>query len=277
MPSALQLVSLWIYPIKSCAGIQVSSAQVTPQSGLTGDREWVIINRENQQVWMGEIHRMALVQPRLEGETMVLQAPGVSVLKVPYHLPESPCQVKIWNDQDKVNETFSGQDAGDEASEWLTAVLGQPLRLVRLGHKGLTRKALMPLHVLSLASLRRLNQRLAERGHASVEYERFRPNLVVEHAELAPFAEEGFSSLQWSEGAPEIQFSGHCIRCIMPNVSPKDATAGHEPLVAVAALSRERQQKNPIFGVYGRALSEGVLTVGLRGRAWSAHMADAGS
>ncbi|WP_395844666.1 MOSC domain-containing protein [Cystobacter fuscus] len=265
--SALQLVGLWIYPIKSCAGIQVSSARVFPQSGLAGDREWVIINRENHQVWMGELHRMALVQPRLEGGSMVLQASGFSALTVPGQLPGKPCQVEIWNDDEKVNETFSGQDAGDEASEWLTAVLGQPLRLVRLGQDGLTRKALMPLHVLSLASFRQLNQRLAAQGHAPVEYERFRPNLVVDDAELAPFVEEGFSSLRWSEGAPEIQFSGHCIRCIMPNISPKDATADREPLAAVAALSRERQQKNPIFGVYGRVLSEGVLTVGLRGQA----------
>ncbi|GEM48153.1 MOSC domain-containing protein [Deinococcus cellulosilyticus] len=265
--SALQLVGLWIYPIKSCAGIQVISARVTPDAGLDGDREWIIINSENQQVWMGEIHQMALIQPGFDGDDLVLRSPGCSDLRVSRQISQNPCEVNIWNDIEKVNETFSGFDAGEHASRWLTSTLGRPLRLVRLGKEGQTRKALMPLHVVSLASLRALNQRLSEEGHPPVELERFRPNLVIDHEELAPFVEEQVSRLRWENGL-ELEMIGACIRCIMPNVSPKDATAGREPLAAVTRLSRERAQKNPIFGVYGKAQAEGVLTVGQFGTAF---------
>lgn len=264
--SALQLVSLWIYPIKSCAGIEVPSARVTPETGLEGDREWIIINHENQQVWMGGNHRMALVQPRFEGEEMVLQAAGFGEVRVSRQPSGAPAQGIIWNDIDKVNETFDAQDAGDEAASWLTQVLQQPVRLVKLGTEGVHRKALIPLHVVSLASMRQLNETLTEKGHNPVDYQRFRPNLVIDHPDLTPFAEEGFSGMEWNEGQLIMEMSGGCIRCIMPNVSPEDATAGREPLAAVTTLSRERQQKNPIFGVYGRAHQEGILTTGQSGQ-----------
>ncbi|GGJ31354.1 MOSC domain-containing protein [Deinococcus roseus] len=263
----IQPVSLWIYPIKSCAGIEVSSAHITPESGLAGDRDWIIVDHEDQQIWMGGNHQMALIQPHFDGSEMVLRASGKSDLRVPLNPAGQPCQARIWNDIDKVNETFSGQEAGEKAALWLSEVLGQTARLVKLGEEGITRKALLPLHVVSLASLRKLNQQLSEKGHPAVEHQRFRANLVIDHPELEPFAEEGFSELHWSEGSLILEMTGNCIRCIMPNVNPEDATAGREPLASVTALSRERQQKNPIFGVYAKAKSAGVLTRGQPGTA----------
>ena len=264
--SALQLVSLWIYPIKSCAGIEVASARVTPETGLEGDREWIIINDENQQVWMGGNHRMALVQPQFDGEELVLHADGFGEVRVSRQPSGAPAQGIIWNDIDKVNEAFDVQDAGDEAASWLSEVLQQSVRLVKLGSEGVHRKALIPLHVVSLSSLRQLNETLAAKGDAPVEHERFRPNLVIDHPDLDPFAEEGFSSLEWNKGQLVMEMTGGCIRCIMPNVNPEDATAGREPLATVTTLSRGRQQKNPIFGVYGRAQQEGILTAGGSGQ-----------
>lgn len=197
---------------------------------------------------------------------MVLQADGFGEVRVSRQPSGAPAQGIIWNDIDKVNETFDAQDAGDEAASWLTQVLGEPVRLVKLGADGVRRKTLIPLHLVSLASMRHLNETLIEKGNEPVEYQRFRPNLVIDHPDLVPFAEESFSSIEWNEGQLVMEMTGDCIRCIMPNVSPEDATAGREPLTSVTTLSRGRQQKNPIFGVYGRAQQQGVLTAGESGQ-----------
>ncbi|RYH07829.1 MAG: MOSC domain-containing protein, partial [Alphaproteobacteria bacterium] len=94
----LRLEALWIYPIKSCGGYEVPSAQVSPRTGLIGDREWVMLTPGGRQAWMGEFHRMALIQARNDCDGLVLSAPGMDNFLVPFDSPGRDCMVKMWND-----------------------------------------------------------------------------------------------------------------------------------------------------------------------------------
>lgn len=263
-PTALTLAQVWVYPIKSCAGHPVPWADIAAGAGLAGDRNWVLVDDGRKVVWMGGFHRMALVHARAVGRGLRLQAAGFEPFDVPGD--DGPTvQVEMWNDTDKVAEHYAGTDAGDRAAEWLSTVVGQPLRLVRLGADALRRRALEPLHVVSLPSLRELDRRLAELGQGPIVVERFRPNLVVDHAG-APFAEEAFARIDWPDpAAPRLDMTIGCVRCVMPNIDPVAAVAQREPLVTVTALSRARGLRAPTFGMYARAAAAGRLVAGASG------------
>lgn len=261
---------MWIYPVKSCAGVAVTSAELDAQGGLKGDREWIVVNANGELVWQGGIPRMALVQPVPDADRLHSRAPGVPTFTVNRADPGEACNVRIWNEGTRDFDTFPGRDAGPAAQAWLTDVLGQPLRLVRLGVDALQRRTLNPLHLLTIPSWQQLNERLQDQGHAPVEVERFRPNLLIDSSAgaLTPFAEENFASVSWPHGSGTslVQLADSCVRCVMPNIDLRDASVGKEPLATVARMSRERRPDAPVcFGVYGRGQNGGLLTRGEQG------------
>ncbi|MEZ5701143.1 MAG: MOSC N-terminal beta barrel domain-containing protein [Burkholderiaceae bacterium] len=40
-----RIEQLWIYPVKSCAGIALTEVELTP-TGLRGDRQWMVVDSE---------------------------------------------------------------------------------------------------------------------------------------------------------------------------------------------------------------------------------------
>jgi len=49
VPSDLQVCTLYIYPIKGCAGFKVSRARID-RLGFVGDRRWMVVDAENKFV-----------------------------------------------------------------------------------------------------------------------------------------------------------------------------------------------------------------------------------
>ncbi|HEX8884461.1 MAG TPA: MOSC domain-containing protein, partial [Noviherbaspirillum sp.] len=70
MPLLSQLV---FYPIKSCAGISLSSATLTG-AGLMHehiyDREWMLVDDAGNFLSQREYPKMALIEPRLRADTL---------------------------------------------------------------------------------------------------------------------------------------------------------------------------------------------------------------
>ena len=66
-PSTSQLdariAGLYVYPVKSCAGVAVSSATLF-DTGLDLDRAWMVVDEEGEFVSQRELPRMALIQPK---------------------------------------------------------------------------------------------------------------------------------------------------------------------------------------------------------------------
>ena len=71
-----RIARLFVYPIKSCAGIEVQEALLT-DTGLDLDRAWMVVDAQGEFVTQRELPRMALVQPKLRGSEVVLRAPGM--------------------------------------------------------------------------------------------------------------------------------------------------------------------------------------------------------
>src|ERR1041384_5894725 len=77
-----RITGLNIYPVKSCRGIPLESARVTP-TGLAHDRHWMLVRPNGRFVTQRELPRMALIGAKVsEGGVLTLTAPGMPALTV---------------------------------------------------------------------------------------------------------------------------------------------------------------------------------------------------
>lgn len=241
MPSDISAVisRLYVYPVKSCAGVQVQDVILT-ETGLEFDRAWMVVDSKGHFLTQRELPRMALIKPQLRHSDMVLRAPGMLALHIALDQVEEPVRVQVWKDE------VQAYDMGAIAAQWFTDFLGQPARLVRFDpeHKRVCSmqwtdgvEALnqfsdgYPLLVLSEASLANFNEKLVAAGSAAVGMERFRPNIVLGDAPgdqgLAPHDEDRIDQLQIAteQGVVELKPVKPCPRCPIPNIDPATATS----------------------------------------------------
>ena len=235
------MAQLWVYPVKSCAGISMLASPLT-ETGLEWDRAWMVVDAKGQAITQRELPAMALIQTRIRLSDIQLKAPGMLGLHLSMNEVEAPMSVQVWGD------TVPAYDMGALASQWLSDFLGQtprgksllakrgPVHLVRYDpdHHRVSDRAWtgdvqalnqfsdgFPLLVVSEASLAELNRRLAEAGHAAVGMERFRPNVVL--AGLTAHEEDQLSSLSIDVGGRTVtlQLVKPCGRCSIPDVNPQ--------------------------------------------------------
>ena len=232
---------LFVYPIKSCAGVEVKEALLL-DTGLEFDRAWMVVNAEGEFLTQRELPRMALIKPELKYYEMVLRAPGMLALHIKLDEVEAPCRVTVWDDE------VPAFDMGPIAAQWFTDFLGQTARLVRFdpAHKRLSSRQWTgeleglnqfsdgyPVLVLSEASLEQFNAKLTAAGRATVGMERFRPNIVVGNQvgsdPLLPHDEDRLALLQVTtdQGMVQIKMVKPCARCPIPNIDPLTALSEH--------------------------------------------------
>ncbi|SDH11217.1 MOSC domain-containing protein [Pelagibacterium luteolum] len=240
--TTFSIQDIFIYPVKSLGGMAIDEAEITSSGSLVGDREWVVTRPDGSALWQGDIPRMTLLSARLEGADLVLRGHDGSVRTQPRDAIGPHVTVQ------QEGYYLSGVDQGDAVAEWLTEQLGAECRLARVGREAHQWGGLYPIHVVSSVSLSALNLRLAALGEASVEVERFRPNIVLAGTHAA-FAEEEVTQLQF-DGA-SLSLREPCVRCELPNISTKDGTRGKQPLKLLGRMSRERPAARPAsFGTY---------------------------
>jgi len=232
-----RLARLFVYPVKSCAGVELREALLT-ETGLDLDRAWMVVDERGAFVTQRELPRMALVKPQLKLHEVVLRAPGMLALHLAIDTVEEPVRVKVWDDE------VPAFDMGHIAAQWFTDFLGRKLRLVRFDpdHRRLSNLKWTggaeapnqfsdgyPLLVTSTASLEELNARLAKAGHGPVGIERFRPNVVLEGLEAHDEDRLDLIRIATEDGEVQLRPVKPCARCPIPNIDP--ATAESDPAV----------------------------------------------
>ncbi|MBU7575591.1 MAG: MOSC N-terminal beta barrel domain-containing protein [Hydrogenophaga sp.] len=231
------IAQLWVYPVKSCAGISLTEAELT-DTGLLYDRAWMVVDADGEFVTQRELPRMALIQTAFKMGQLVLRAPGMLALHLALDAAEGPLKVRVWDDE------VQAYDMGDLAAQWFSDFLGQPLRLARFdpevrrvcslkwtgGREAVTQFADgFSLLVTSTASLDELNSRLGAAGHGSVEMLRFRPNVVLAGVEAHDEDRVGAMRIGTGDGASAlIEPVKPCGRCPIPNIDPATATSSPE-------------------------------------------------
>lgn len=220
---------LFVYPVKSCAGIEVQEALLT-ETGLDLDRAWMVVDEHGVFLSQRTLPRMALIRPQVKSEEMVLRAPGMLALHVAIDQVEAPATVTVWRD------TVPAWDMGAVAAQWFTDFLGRPCRLIRFDPEVRRLSSLdwtsgveapnqfadgFPLLLASEASMDELNERLLAAGFPSVGIERFRPNVVL--GGVAAHDEDRVDMVcvdSGEGGGVHLQLVKPCARCPIPNVDP---------------------------------------------------------
>lgn len=242
-----RIARLFVYPVKSCAGIEVQDFLLT-DTGPEYDRAWMVVDARGAFVTQREHPSLALVHPRLSPDELVLSAPGMRELHVALDRMMPPASVRVWDDQ------VPAFDTGNEAAQWFTDFLARSenpgpgldqnnYRLVRFDPlcqrasslkwtEGVT--ALnqfndgFPILLLSAASHAQLNERLVAAGHTSVGIERFRPNVVL--SGLQPHEEDLLGVIRVDAGGEQVLLKPvkPCPRCPIPNVDPRTGRSSPE-------------------------------------------------
>jgi uncharacterized protein len=119
-----KIAQLFIYPIKSCGGIELKEAVLT-DTGLDLDRAWMVVDENGVFLTQRELPRMTLIQPLLKTYDMIVKAPGMLALHIAIDEVEKPVTVTVWED------TVKAFDMGDLAAQWFSDFLEQTVRLVR--------------------------------------------------------------------------------------------------------------------------------------------------
>jgi len=274
------IAQLWVYPVKSCAGISLTEAELT-DTGLLYDRAWMVVDEEGEFVTQRELPRMALIQTAFKMGQLVLRAPGMLALHLALDAAEGPLKVRVWDDE------VMACDMGDLAAQWFSDFLGadapahlKRLRLARFdpevrrvsslkwtgGREATTQFADgFSILVTSTASLAELNTRLGAAGHAPVTMSRFRPNIVLDGVEAHDEDRVGTLHITTGDGEARIETVKPCARCPIPNIDPATALASPEVNDTLQAYRQDRRLNGAItFGMNAIVL-EGdgqVLRVG---------------
>ena len=263
---------LFVYPIKSCAGVEVREAILT-ETGLEFDRAWMVVDEHGEFLTQRELPRMALIQPKLRHYDMVLRAPGMLALHISLDEVEKPTRVSVWG------EDCAAYDLGPIAAQWFTDFLGRPARLVRFDPEQKRLSSLdwtggieaqnqfsdgYPVLLLSEASLAGFNEKRLATGLPAVTMLRFRPNIVIGDApaagKLAPHDEDRLQCLEiaTAEGAALLQSVKPCPRCPMPNVDPATATVSPEVGDLLQSYRKDRRLDGAVsFGMNLIVLKDG--------------------
>lgn len=247
----IKLTALYVYPIKACAGVCVEKARVTDR-GLENDRLFMIVDSKGKCVTQREYPRLTLVNPRVEGDVLMIEAPGIKKMRHP---------MKKWGTKKEVvvmNNVSQGIDQGDTAANFFEEFLGvKNLRLVRM-REGYKRKVDeryvngtfetsfsdgFPYMLVNEASRKRVSEEVGR----ELEMERFRPNLVIGGGVKA-FEENEWRRLEIG-GRVEFEIVKDCERCRVVTVDPAAGEYDKEqqPLQSLAKLRRQGDGKI-VFG-----------------------------
>lgn len=270
------IARLFIYPVKSCAGIEVQEALLT-EAGLDLDRAWMVVDAQGMFLTQRELPRMALIRPELKSTEMVMRAPGMLALHVGIDTVEAPATVTIWRD------TVPAWDMGAVAAQWFTDFLGRPCRLVRFDPEYRRMSSMewtggvealnqfsdgFPVLVASEASMQDLNDRLSAAGHGAVGIERFRPNVVLGGVQAH---DEDRVDLVRVDGGPageiHLQHVKPCGRCPIPDIDPATADINPEVGTTLRAYRQDRRLNGAITFGMNAIVREGagqMLRVGQR-------------
>lgn len=256
------LTELNFYPLKSCGGTPLESAELTP-TGLPHDREFMLVRPDGRFLSQRDHPEMALLRPSYDGKVLSVAVSGRDTDLLHEARDEGPVREVTVGRKECL-----GIDQGDEAAGWFGSYLGAECRLVRFtGTRPTSRGDGVvafadgyPVLLISAESLADLNSRVAgPAGDGSLPMNRFRPNLVVEG--LGAFGEDTVRTLRIGSDVV-IELVKPCTRCVITTVDQATGQKGREPLRTLATYrSVDRGLR---FGQNGVPRALGALRLGDR-------------
>lgn len=248
-----------IFPVKSIAGISQSHAWVE-QQGLSFDRRFMVTRADGSMITARKHPQLVKVSAALQPNGLILNYPNSPCLKLQFSdFAMTESAATVWKD------TFNAYLTTDEANQWFSKIIGEPVQLLFTGEQSQRLRAKInqnvsfadgyPLLIISEASLDALNARSPQ--HHTMD--QFRTNLVVSGTEA--FAEDGWKRIRIGE--VEFEAVKPCSRCILTTVDPVtgEFNSLKEPLNTLSAF-RSDGSGEVYFGQNLVALNEGLIRAG---------------
>lgn len=239
----VSVTDLFLYPIKSCAGISVDSWPVA-ETGLELDREFMLVDADNRFLTQRKEPSLARIQLAVHPNTLFVAAEDKGAIHIDrdYYADSEPVETVVHK------KPCTGLDQGSEAAQFFSDYLKKDVRLLRASRENLryvqepyqrektvNRVAFgdgFPFLLTSRASLHELHRRY-EANYGTVPMNRFRPNIVIDGPELAPFAEDSWKQI--SIGKMSAFIVRACDRCQIPSIIQDGTEAGEPGEIAVKA------------------------------------------
>jgi uncharacterized protein len=245
--SAIATVSrLYVYPVKSMAGVPVEEAHVGV-NGLLGDRRYAFVRAEQAArssfPWMTarELTRMLLYRPRFAQPPMPEQ-------------PEPPVQVRTPEGAEHaITDPALREELVDKFEQSLF-LLNNATGIFDCQH----------LSIFNMATVRAL----AEESGSAIDPRQFRANIYIEPAQVSPragesvghpgaFDEEGWKGRVLRIGKEVLAaVTARDPRCMMINLNPDTVVQDARVLRTVA------QKHEGHIGMYANVVRPGVVRAG---------------
>jgi len=256
----LRISQLFIYPIKSLGGIELTSAEVTDR-GFKYDRRWMLVDVNNRFLSQRELAEMALLKVSIADQGLLVKhAYSDESIIVPFECQTNQTgEFVIWDD------TVTGQYVSDAIDQWFSKVLKINCRLIYMpddSYREVNPKYAVdkitslsdayPFMMVGQSSLDDLNSRLADK----LPINRFRPNMVFTGGE--PFDEDTMGHVTING----IDFYGVklCARCPIPTIDQDTIAKSKEPTKTL--LTYRRRNNDVYFGQNFVHQGDGVISVG---------------
>lgn len=237
----MQLSEIYIYPIKSLAGIQVQQAVVTLR-GLEHDRRFMLTTPDGTFLTQRTIPEMALLKVKIVEDELHIwhKQQATDILTI----PTQPTQFIGAQPTEVWGHPCEGHILEKHINDWFSQQLNTPCQLIYMTNDSLRpvdqayRKEGeivsfadgYPYLLLGQASMDNLNKRLDR----PVDINRFRANLIFSGGE--PFEEDRWEYFKIGD----LLFRGTkpCARCQVPNINQATAAIEQEPNRTLAKFRR---------------------------------------
>ncbi|ORM64467.1 hypothetical protein PRCB_16105 [Pantoea rodasii] len=260
----ITLSRLYIHPVKSMRGLQLSHAQVL-ESGLAFDRIFMVTELDGTFITARQYPEMVRFTPALLPDGLFLNAPDGSQALIRFSdFSAQPAPTEVWGN------CFTAQIAPAAINDWLSEFFPRPVqlrwtgvtptrRVKRFDDVPLSFADGFPFLLVNMSSLQDLQQRCP----ASVRVEQFRPNLVVSGA--AAWEEDSWKRIKIGEIA--FDMPKPCSRCVFTTVGTESGRKHPEgePLATLQRFRSGQDGSGDIdFGLNLIARNSGVIRVGDR-------------
>ena len=223
-----RVVGLWRYPVKSMAPEPLTEVEVS-WHGLAGDRRWAFVRDGVPQSgfpWLTLRERANLnhYRPSFVDPTQPDKSPTVvrTPAGVVYDVTDAALAAELWPE-------------GARAIKQNRGIFDT-----------------FPLSLITTQTVARLSDSVGAR----LDVQRFRPNLLVEAADPAPFQEDDWVGRTLRIGSIEMRVDKRDGRCVVITIDP--ITTERNPTI-LRTVARDRQG---CLGVYGSTVTPGRVAVG---------------
>jgi uncharacterized protein len=241
---------LFIYPVKSLAGIAVESIDMG-RTGPENDRRFMLTDARGRFLTRREHRQMVQFATAVHGEDLEIfhkTFPNQKLIVSLNITGGDLMKAEIWSDQCEVRQVSL------EADTFFSDMLGMQVHMVYMPES--TGRAIDPgytngnevtsftdgyqILLTGTASLDDLNDKLSAVGEPIVGWERFRPNVVVRTS--VPFEEDSWKEFQIGH----LKFKGVklCSRCVMTTMDEATGETSREPLRTLASYRTNNNKVN---------------------------------